>query len=133
MRQMQHEMQDLIGRTEDAHFLSIGQTAGYRPLKEPVNRDAHSLVTEPEMQFDSGSGGMREGHVMAARFGFAYGCLGAVAGFDQSVAGARQILRGYGQIEIHRRLAQKRGRVVAPGEHGSLQRYRWDAFAGKDA
>ncbi len=43
-----------------------------------------------------------------------------VAGFDQSIAGAGQILRGYSKIEIHRRLAQKGGRVVSFCEHGSL-------------
>ena len=57
LSQVQHQMQELIGRAEDPGLQPTWQTAGNRPLEEPIDGNTHSLVTEPEVQLDSGPGG----------------------------------------------------------------------------
>ena len=102
LSQVQHEMQKLIGGTENARFPPIGQGAGYRAVKQlAIDGNAESLVAEPEMQLDSGSGGMGERHVMAQGERFADRRILRIACCDEDAARGSEILFGHREIQIH--------------------------------
>jgi hypothetical protein len=126
-------VQKLIGRTENPRFPPAWQTTGYSPVEELIDRDAKSLVTQPEVQFDSGPGRVGERHVMTYCYGFGDWEALLVARACESVAGGSEIPLGYGQIQIHGRLPEERGFVVTLGEQRALQCDRRNSLIGKEA
>ena len=133
MRQVQYQMQKLIGRAEDLCFQPARQTAGCRPAKELVHGNTQSLVTEPKVQFEPGPGRVGKRDVMAYRYSFIYWCVQTEADFHESVAGAFKIVLRHSQIQIHRRPPKKRGGVIALREQGTFQRYDRDFFVCEKA
>lgn len=117
-------MQKLIDRPENPCLQPAWQAGGHRPLEELVDRNAQSHMTETEMQFYRGSGRVREYQVMGSHKGLTDWHVLLVARFHKNVAGGCKILLDNSQIQIQRRLAEKRGSVVASREQRALQRYR---------
>ena len=130
--QVQHQMQKLIGRTEDQRFLSIGQTARHSTVKKLVDGDAEGFVTEPEMQLDSRPGRMRKLNVMAVAL---WHLLSADPGYSRLLSEPDKRFpdrpRSQPDPDPEKASGETRG-IVSPGEQGTLQSNRWECLQRRE-
>ena len=119
---VQHQMKQLIGGAHHQYLQTRGQLERHSPAEELAHRNPVSRMAEAKVQLNAGPGRMLHCQMMISGQRIGDGCFPRIPFGFQKLCRPGDVPAIYRQVQIGRRLSQKRGLIVPAREQRPFHR-----------